>query len=95
MRVLTIDDIGSQLTKRGHDVSDVDLNKLQDFYNALNRYYDISKDTSFEGLIKSANVNPTEFTTRGIAKKMLDTAFQNSYITKDSQRAAIKELIGN
>lgn len=90
-----LDDIGSQLTKRGHDVSDVDLNKLQDFYNALSRYYDISKDTSFEGLIKSANANPTEFTTRGIAKKMLDTAFQNSYITKDSQRAAIKELIGN
>lgn len=90
-----LDEIGAQLAKRGQDVSDVDLNKLQDFYNALNRYYDITKDTTFEGLIKSANVNPTEFTPRGIAKKVVDTAFKNTYITKDTQRAALKELIGH
>jgi hypothetical protein len=89
-----LDEIGTQLAKRGHDVSDVDLNKLQDFYNALNRYYDISKDTTFEGLIKSANANPTEFTPRGIAKKVIDVAAKNTYITKDTQRAAIRELLG-
>lgn len=88
-----LDEIGTQLAKRGHDVSDVDLNKLQDFYNALNRYYDISKDTTFEGLIKSANANPTEFTPRGIAKKVIDVAAKNTYITKDTQRAAIRELL--
>ena len=89
-----LDEIGSQLAKRGKDVSDVDLNKLQDMYNALNRYYDITKDTTFEGLIKSANANPTEFTTRGIAKRVIDAAAKNTYITKDTQRAAIKELLG-
>lgn len=90
-----LDEIGSQLAKRGQDVSDIDLNKLQDFYNALNRYYDITKDTTFEGLIKSANVNPTEFTPKGIAKKAIDKVFENAYITKDTQRAALKELIGH
>lgn len=88
-----LDEVGAQLAKRGQDVSDVDLNKLQDFYNALNRYYDITKDTTFEGLIKSANANPTEFTPRGIARRVVDAAFENTYITKDTQRAALKELL--
>lgn len=90
-----LDDISAQLTKRGHDVSDVDLNKLQHFYNALNRYYDISNDSSFEGLIKSANANPTDFSKTGIVKKVVDSVAKNTYITKDTQRAALKELIGH
>lgn len=89
-----LDEIGSQLAKRGQDVSDIDLNKLQDFYNALNRYYDISKDTTFEGLIKSANANPTDFTRSGIVGTLINKAAKSTNITKDTQRAAIKELLG-
>lgn len=89
-----LDEIGAQLAKRGHDVSDVDLNKLQDFYNALNRYYDITKDTTFEGLIKSANANPTDFTRSGIVGTIINKAAKSTNITKDTQRAALKELLG-
>jgi len=89
-----LDEIGTQLAKRGQDVSDVDLNKLQDMYNALNRYYDITKDTTFEGLIKSANANPTDFSKSGIIRGIVDKATKNTNITKDTQRAAIRELLG-
>jgi len=88
-----IDDIGNQLTKHGYDISEVDLNKLQDFYNALNRYYDLAKDTSFEGLIKSANANPTDFSKTGIVTKVINTATKNINVTKATQRAAIKKLL--
>lgn len=89
-----LDEVGAQLAKRGKDVSDVDLEKLQDFYNALNRYYDITKDTTFEGLIKSANANPTEFSKTGIIRSMVDKALKDTNISKETQRAAIKELLG-
>lgn len=88
-----LDEIGSQLAKRGQDVSDVDLNKLQDFYNALNRYYDITKDTTFEGLIKSG-VNATDLSKSGLIQKGVDAVFKNTYVTRDTQQAAIKELLG-
>lgn len=88
-----IDDIGKQLTKHGYDISEVDLNKLQDFYNALNRYYDVAKDTSFEGLIKSANANPTDFSKSGIVTKFINSAIKNTNVTKATQRAAIKKLL--
>lgn len=88
-----LDEIGAQLAKRGQDVSDIDLNKLQDFYNALNRYYDITKDTTFEGLIKSG-VNATDLSKSGMLQRGVDAVFKNTYVTRDTQQAALKELLG-
>lgn len=43
-----IRDVQKELKKRGVEV-DVDVETMQEFFNMLNRYYDLARDTSFAG----------------------------------------------
>ena len=70
---------------------DISVDKLQDFFNALDRYYDIAKDTSFAGQTRIGT--ETLPTTRDFARKILEKSLGTFGTTKAVQRKALDDLL--
>jgi len=67
-----------------------DIVKVQEFMNLLNRYYDISGDTSLLGILRTSDI---PLSRRGVVDKIINSVFENSAVTDETARNAIKELL--
>jgi len=72
--------------------SRVSVENLQDFYNILNKYYDIAGKTSFQGQIKLADAGGSSFT-EVIGKGLQSVAGQTPAVRQKALEDALKEAL--
>ena len=73
--------------------SNVNLQRIQDFQNALERYYDISKDTGFAGQT-GVGISRASSGINRIVDPMIDLITKNSGNTPAVKQKALEELLG-
>jgi hypothetical protein len=68
----------------------IDLTKLQDFANSLNRYFDITRDTSLAGQVNLAN---TPLSAKGLLQRVINKAGEFLQPSDLSRQKALEKLI--
>lgn len=81
--------IEKELKKRGFK-SGVDIERLQDFYNAVSRYYDVTKDTSLAGQI---SLGAGDMSASGLTMRALQEATKEMGVTPATMKKAFEGLL--
>lgn len=89
----SIEKLDSILAENGSK-SNVSLQKIQDFQNALERYYDISKDTGFAGQT-GVGLSRASSGLNRIIDPALDILFKNASNTPAVKQKALEELLSS
>lgn len=82
-------DMESYLQTKGVKI-DTNIEGLQDYYNSLSRYYDITKDTSLAGQV---NLGTKDLSVKGLINRGVEAATKDLQVTKATQQRALEELL--
>ena len=77
------------LRVRGFDFG-TDVETLQDFLNALSRYYDITGDTTFAGQVR---LGVRDVSRRGLIERGVEAVAREAGVTPSTQQRALEELL--
>jgi len=80
-----------EVLKQAGKADDVDLARIQDFFNALNRHYDITKDTGLAGQVK-LSTGQIPASKLGVITAAADKLLQTGQLTPEVSRKAFEDL---